>query len=140
MVDLSEECLDVLNGGHFTIVEPGPLHAPIQSFSIRRDEKLRLILETEVPPDATSAAVDHPPGTVRMNIERVMLRSIGGVDAEFMGVIPFSLTSNTVGYTEKSRKELAQVHIARTNYACQRRIKTRPARRIGLDPCIIRHF
>lgn len=117
MVNLSEECLDVLNGGHFTIVEPGPLHAPIQSFSIRRDEKLRLILETEVPPGVTSAAVDHPPGTVRINVERVMLRSIGGVDAEFNGVIPFSLTSNTVGYTVKSRKELAQVHIARTNYA-----------------------
>jgi hypothetical protein len=41
MVDLSEECLEVLNGGHFTVVEPGPLHAPIQRFSIRRDEKLR---------------------------------------------------------------------------------------------------
>jgi hypothetical protein len=117
MVDLSEECLSVLNGGHFTVVEPGPLHTPIHSFSIRRDEKLRLILETEVPQDATSAAVEHPPGTVRMSTERVSLRNIGGVDAELMGVIPFSLKSNTVRLTEKSRQESAQVHIARTNYA-----------------------
>lgn len=116
MVELSEECLDVLNGGHFTVVEPGPLHSPIQSFSIQRDEKLRLILETEVPPNATSAAVDHPPGTVRTSTERVVLRSIGGVDAELMGVVPFSLKSNTVGLIEKARHELAQVHIARTNY------------------------
>lgn len=117
MVDLSEECLDVLNGGHFTVVEPGPLHAPIQRFSIRRDEKLRLVLETEVPPDATSAAAIHPPGTVGMTTERVLLRNIGGVDAELMGVIPFSLKSNTGGLAEKSRQESAQVHIARTNYA-----------------------
>jgi hypothetical protein len=98
-------------------LSPGPLHTPIQSFSIRRDEKLRLILETEVPPNATSAAVAHPPGTVRMSTERVWLRNTGGVDAELMGVIPFSLKSNTVGITEKSRQESAQVHIARTNYA-----------------------
>ena len=116
MVDLSEECLNVLNDGHFTVVEAGPLHRPIQSFSIRRDDKLRLILETEVPPNATSAAVDLPPGTVRLSTERVLLRNIGGVDAELVGVIPFSLKSNTVGLTEKVRQELAQVHIARTNY------------------------
>jgi hypothetical protein len=117
MVDLSEECLNILNGGHFTVVEPGPLHTPIESFSIRRDEKLRLILETEVPPNAISAAVVHPPGTVRMSSERVLLRNIGGVDAELTGVIPFSLKSNTVGLTEKARRERAQVHSARTNYA-----------------------
>ncbi len=117
MVDLSEECLNILNGGHFTVVEPGPLHTPVGSFSIRRDEKLRLILETDVPPNAFSAAVVHPPGTVRMSSERVLLRNIGGVDAELTGVIPFSLKSNTVGLTEKARRERAQVHIARTNYA-----------------------
>jgi hypothetical protein len=116
MVDLSEECLDVLNGGHFTVVEPGPLHTPIERFSIRRDEKLRLILETEVPPSATSAAVVHPPGTVRMTTERVLLRNIGGVDAELAGVIPFNLKSNTVGLNEKARQEWAQVHIAKTSY------------------------
>ena len=116
MVDLSEECLNVINDGHFTVVEPGPLHTPIQSFSIRRDEKLRLILETEVPPNATSTAVNHPPGTVRMSTERVLLRNIGGVDAELVGVVPFSLKSNTVGIAEKARQEWAQVHIARTNY------------------------
>jgi hypothetical protein len=117
MVDLSEECLNVLNGGHFTVVEPGPLHTPIQRFSIRRDDKLCLILETEAPPNATSTAVAHPPGTVQMSTERVRLRNIGGVDAELVGVVPFSLRSNTVGITEKSRQVSAQVHIARTSHA-----------------------
>jgi len=115
MVDLSEECLSIINNGHFTVVEPGPLHAPIQSFSLRRDENLCLILETELPPNATSVAVDHPPGTVRMSTERVLLRNIGGIDAELIGVIPFSLKSNTVGLTERARHELARVQVARTH-------------------------
>jgi len=59
MVDLAEECLRILNEGHFQVVEPGPLHTPIHGLSIRRDEKLTLILETEVPSNATSAAIDH---------------------------------------------------------------------------------
>ena len=116
MVDLAEECLRILNEGHFQIVEPGPLHTPIHGFSIRRDEKLTLILETEVPSNATSAAIDHPPGMVRMSTESARLRSIGGVDAELVGVIPFSLKTRSSGVTEHPRKEESRVHIARTHF------------------------
>jgi hypothetical protein len=52
-----------------------------------------------------------------MSDERVLLRNVGGVDAELRGVIPFSLKSNTVGLVEKARHESARVHIARTHYA-----------------------
>jgi hypothetical protein len=117
MVDLAEECLQILNSGHFTVIDAGPLYSPIQSFSIRRDENLCLMLETEVPSNATSAAVDHPPGTVRITTERVLLRNIGGIDAELTGVIPFSLKSCWTGLTERARQEVSQVHIARTNDA-----------------------
>ena len=115
MVDLAEECLRILNEGHFQIVEPGPLHTPIHGFSIRRDEKLTLILETEVQSNATSGAIDHPPGTVRMSTESARLRSIGGVDAELFGIIPFSLKTRSSGVTEHQRKEQSRVHIARTH-------------------------
>ena len=56
MVDLSEECLNILNGGHFTVVEPGPLHTPIQSFSIQRDEKL---LKTDIIIALASSALEE---------------------------------------------------------------------------------
>jgi hypothetical protein len=115
MSDLTEECLRILNKGLFEITEPGPLHQPISSFSIRRDEKLHLILETEAAPNATSAAVDQPPGTVRMITERVLLRSLGGLEGEFFGIVPYSQHRQTKGVTELSLKELAQVHIAKTN-------------------------
>jgi hypothetical protein len=61
MRDLAEECIQLLNKGLFEITNAGPLHQPIRSFSIRRDEKLRLILETESHPTATSSDTHQPP-------------------------------------------------------------------------------
>jgi hypothetical protein len=115
MRDLTEECIRILNKGLFEITDPGPLHQPIRSFSIRRDEKLQLILETEAAPNATSAAIDQPPSTVRMTTERALLRSVGGLEGEFFGLVPYSQHRQTLGVTEQPLKELAQVHIAKTN-------------------------
>lgn len=116
MVDLAEECLNILNDGHFEIIDPGPLHTPIQGFSIKRDENLRLILETDVAPNATSQAIDRPPGTVRMTTERVLMHGLGGLDAELVGVIPYSLKTRSTGTNEHAGREETQVHIAKTNY------------------------
>lgn len=115
MRDMTEECLRILNEDLFEITNPGPLHQPIRSFSIRRDEKLHLILETEAAPNATSAAIDQPRGTVRMTTERALLRSRGGLEGEFLGLVPYSQNRRTIGATEQPLKELAQVHIAKTN-------------------------
>ena len=116
MADLTEECLGLLNGGRFDITDAGPLHSPITGFKIVRDDKLRLVLETKVPPDATSTAVDHPPGTVRMTTERVLLRSLGGLDAELQGVVPYRLSTRGDGLVDRSQAELAQVNIASTTF------------------------
>ena len=58
---------EILNEGMFRITEPGPLPAPIDGFSIRSDENLKLILETTPSADATSNAVDRPAGTLRLS-------------------------------------------------------------------------
>ena len=115
MGDMTEECLRILNRGLFEITEPGPLHQPVHSFSIRRDENLHLILETEAAPNATSAAIDRPRGTVRMTTERALLRSMGGLNAEFLWLVPYRQNRQTIGVTEQPLKELAQVYIAKTN-------------------------
>ncbi|MDF3626184.1 hypothetical protein [Brytella acorum] len=115
MRELTEECLRILNKGFFEITDPGPLHQPIRSFSIRRDEKLNLILETEAAPNATSAAVDQPPGSVRLTTERALLRSVGGLEGEFFGLVPYSQHRQSQGVSEQSLTELTQVHIAKTN-------------------------
>lgn len=115
MCDMTEECLRILNNGIFEITDPGPLHQPIRRFSIRRDEKLHLVLETEAAPNARSAAIDQPPGTVRMVTERALLYSMGGLEGEFCGLMPYSHNRQTIGVIEQPLKELAQVHIAKTN-------------------------
>lgn len=115
MRELTEECLRILNKGFFEITDPGPLHQPIRSFSIRRDEKLNLILETETAPNATSAAVAQPAGSVRLTTERALLRSVGGLEGEFFGLVPYSQHRRSSGVSEQSLTELAQVHIAKTN-------------------------
>jgi hypothetical protein len=115
MRDLAEECIQVLNDSLFEITDAGPLHQPIRSFSIRRDEKLQLILETEAHPTAGSSAANQPPGTVHMSTERALLRSLGGLEGEFFGVIPYNVSTQTRGTSERSLKEQAHVHIAITN-------------------------
>ena len=110
MTDLAEECLDILNHGHFQFVDPGPLHSPIQGFSLRRNRKLALILETDADPKATSNAVVHPPGTVRFSTERAKLVNIAGTEAELVGVIPHQVRQ-THSDLQQPLKETAQVHL-----------------------------
>jgi hypothetical protein len=112
MTELAEECLDIINNGHFGIVDPGPLHTPVRSFSLRRNDKLTLIIETEVDPNATTTAVQHAPGTVRFSVERARLVNLAGVEAELVGVIPYSVKTAEGDSMNRALKESAQVHFA----------------------------
>jgi hypothetical protein len=109
MTDMSEECLDIINNGHFNIVDPGPLHTPIRGFSLRRNDHLTLILETLVDSKATSTAVEHPPGTVRLSVERAKLINIAGVEAELVGVVPYSVRTAEGDPMNRALKESAQI-------------------------------
>lgn len=110
MSRLAEECLDILNEDRFQIVDPGPLHAPIHKFTLRRDDKLTLILETEADPAAKSAAIDHPPGAIRLATERARLVNIVDVEAEFIGVVPCGHTSSFSTPLPSPLRETAHVH------------------------------
>jgi hypothetical protein len=85
-----EFALSFINDGHFYVTETGPLHAPIKDFSIRRDEKLKLIITTRCPGDAKSSEPDRPAGTVRQNVESAELENIGATKAKLRGLIPYS--------------------------------------------------
>jgi hypothetical protein len=113
MTGWEKESVDLINDGLFQITDPGPLHAPIHKFSIRRDETLALILETEAAPDAKSSAAQHPSGTVRLNTEKVELVNIAKIKATLTGVQTYSVTTSHDGPRRSALKELARVH--RTN-------------------------
>jgi hypothetical protein len=63
--DWKSQSIALLNEVGFRVSEPGPLHAPIHSFKIRRDENLGILIETETALDAKSTAEQVPSGTVR---------------------------------------------------------------------------
>ena len=45
MWDWKDQNTEMLNEPGFKVSDPGPLHAPILSFKIRRDEHLEIVLK-----------------------------------------------------------------------------------------------
>ena len=109
MFGWKDQSIDLLNRGSFRFVEPGPLHAPIHGFEVHRDEKLALILETEAAPNAKSAAVQYPPGTVRFNTEQVELVNVSGIKAVLSGVQTRTVITRD-GSQPRALKEVATIH------------------------------
>ena len=100
----------ILNHGLFKITEPGPLHAPITGFTLRRDEQLELILETKTAASATSAAVKYPSGTIRISTEAVEFQNVSSLTARAGGVVPFRYATSTDYKTGiNSRTETSRV-------------------------------
>jgi hypothetical protein len=106
MTRWQREIFELINEGHFRIVDPGPLHAPVRTFKIRRDDNLDLMLETKAPPDAKSAQRTYPAGTVRFNTDTVALENIAGIKAAMTGVIPTRYSTSHVN--EPGQGELTE--------------------------------
>ena len=105
MLDWKNQSIDLLNQGDFQIVEPGPLHVPIEGFAIRRDENLALTLETKAARTAKSRAVQHLTGMVTLNTEQVELANISGIKAVLSGV-----QTRSVSTLQDGLKEIAGIH------------------------------
>lgn len=58
----------------------GPLAGPIHRFSILRSSDLSLRMETEAPESAHEPPSPHPPGTVRINDDRVTFHNTCGLE------------------------------------------------------------
>ena len=101
---------DTFNRGLFKITRPGPLRAPITKFSLRRDDQLELILETETAGSATSTAVNYPSGTVRINKDTIEFENIAGVIGRAGGVLPYRYTTSSDHTTgTETRTETSRV-------------------------------
>ena len=69
MWDWENQSIALINEQGFRVSDPGPLHAPVDSFKIRRDKKLGLVIETETALDAKSTAEKILSGTLRYNTD-----------------------------------------------------------------------
>jgi hypothetical protein len=86
VLDWKNQAIDILNEPGFSVTDPGPLSGPILAFKIRRDQKLTLFIETEAAKGAKARADDIPPGTVRINLDKIELRHTFGATATLSGV------------------------------------------------------
>ena len=106
-----EFAVPFINDGLFHVTDPGPLRAPILDFSIRRNEKLDLILETRTVPEAKSTGLERPSGTVRINTECASLENIGGVKVKLTGVLPYRVRTSINHRTGQDEHiEEAKIH------------------------------
>lgn len=76
----------ILEGPGFRVVDPGPLEAPVRSFTLTRNAKRSLVLETVAIGDTRNQSVEYPPGTVRRATETVRFESDWGLSAIATGV------------------------------------------------------
>jgi hypothetical protein len=106
-----ENALSLINNGLFKVTDPGPLRAPINDFSIRRNDKLDIIMETRGPSEAKSSAPDRPSGTVYMNTTSAELENPIGTKVKLLGVTPYRYrisTNSRIGHSELT--EEAGIH------------------------------
>ena len=101
---------DLINNRAVTITDVGPLRAPIRTFVVRRDEKLKLVLETQADQKAESRMLAHPLGTVRANSDTVTFSGGMGTFVAH-GVQPGSY-SRTLGDNpaEGGLREVSSIH------------------------------
>ena len=78
--------IDLLDGPGFGVSDTGPLHGHIRKFTIRRDERLTLFIDTEAVRGADFPARSIPPGTARINADKVELENPSGAKAVLSAV------------------------------------------------------
>ena len=113
----TEEALSLIDHRIFRISDEGPLHAPVSRFTIRRNEDLTLILETEAPGNATSRAQERPSGAVWISTDEVKLTSLAGPSATLTGVERRSLSDTTDHTGKRTIHEICSIHTLQVDLA-----------------------
>lgn len=110
MIKLSENCINIINSGYFTISDPGPLHYPVKKFSLSRDDQLRLSINTELFKNSVSKNNQLADGITRINTDRVKLINPNNATADLIGIVPYLVNWETDGVGAMERHESANIH------------------------------
>jgi hypothetical protein len=93
------------------VANAGPLLSPIRTFTITRNDKLDLILETLVVGNSQgSSAPVHPAGTVRLTTETVEFAGHEGMSCVAQGVLPLSLCKTWNAEHVEQTTQKAKIH------------------------------
>jgi hypothetical protein len=103
VLDWKNQAIEMLNEPNWRVVDPGPLHHPVLKFTIRRDERFALFIETEAVKGATCTASEVPSGTVRINTDKVELAHMFGSKSTLSGLNTVRLHPDADPVRERSR-------------------------------------
>lgn len=100
------ECFsDILDNKHFVIDDWGPVHGPVTSFEIKRDDDLNITLTTTSQGDSTSSISRPPLGTIKESTDSVEFSfRYGEGRAIANGVISRNLNTKFAVATGESQK------------------------------------
>ena len=100
------QVLDYVNETPLEVIDPGPLHAPILGYRVRRTQRRGLVVETTIDTGAKSCFVQPADGMARYSTGTVSLADETGRRVVLSGVVTRSIAEVQPG----SRQEVAQVH------------------------------
>jgi hypothetical protein len=102
---------DLVNSAPCSATNPGPLLAPIENLSIRRNADRQLILTTTTPGVARRSATLYPAGTVRRADDTIEFTSPVGFTAVAHGVVPRSwVGSHSLKPESANTREESSIH------------------------------
>jgi hypothetical protein len=113
MIDWEWESFEgYLTSREFNFSDLGPLYGPIKKFSVERNEKLTLVLETTSSAGSTSNEIKYPLGTVRLSEEKATLVNVTGeTTVTFFGVQPGApMRSYNVKTSDGETKQISSMH------------------------------
>lgn len=109
---------EFIRENHFRVTEPGTLAAPVNAFTVARNDKLEIIINTVGGKEADTAmmlerAGYHPPGTVRINTDSAVLENFNGTRVTLVGLgSRTTSSSHNPGTGQREVREEVKVHSA----------------------------
>ncbi len=129
-----EDFQDIITSYVPTVDDHGPLAGPIRRFKIWRDGDLQLCMDTEGPESVGGPETHYPPGTVRINEDRVTFRSDMGLELEAIGVSAAHTNTHIEGSAPGITTQKVDIHRLVGKFAPPQ--KPRYASVIRLNPAI----
>lgn len=108
---------DIICSSRFQVIDSGPLYGPITNFSIKRNQKLKLVFSSFSAGDSVAPEVEWVSGTVRTNLDSVEFKDYFGCTARAVGVTPVDhRASHNYITNDSSTRQESTVNYVEANF------------------------
>lgn len=108
---------NIICSSRFQVVDSGPLYGPITRFSIKRNQKLKIVFSSLSAGNSVAPEVEWVSGVVRKNLDSVGFRDHIGCTARAVGVTPIDhCSSHNYISNESSTSQESTVNYVEVNF------------------------